>query len=410
MKLEITPSSGHADSYFDVTFKLSMPQSVDRVEVKIKNTSSNEDIKIIGVNYGFIKGEYIAVFKNAQKLEGYFNIFNKDRMNKKFNIYKSVDLVFEINITNGNEEYTEQRSISFYNESKSLDAEIVPFDLIVQNPSVNIVGHEPLKLDIVSDIEKKYEICIKSDDNSLMCCFSVLASKGRTKIEVPSEIIYADLELDKKENRRKKFKFYSIKKEGITFAKFVNRKYIPIHNSNLSFVFPETMMPEPTKRLDVLGNNLSKDFVLSDRYLVHTHKDYSSFGEKTSFNDRKLKYLTRFFFEAQNMIHRSKSSDELEGKELEIKNNIMLSELHRKSRVRRSHIASMSDQEVIKAFSGPFIEKYTASVRDGLSYSKNQEITPSKQNAQTESFNNSKPLFTKGNGCSSCLRKKGHGK
>ena len=409
MKLEITPSSGHADSYFDVTFKLSLPQPVDYLEVRIKNTSSNEDLKIIGVNYGFIKGEYTSIFKNTHNAEGYFNIFNKDRMNKKFNIYKSADLLFTVLIKNGEEQYSQEKVVSFYNESKSLDAEIIPFDLIIHNSLINIQKFEPLKLDIISDIEKKYELCIKSDDNMLMSCFSVLSRKGRSCIEVPSAIIYSDLELDKKENSRKKFKFFYVKREGITFAKFMNRKYIPIHNSDLSFNLPDHMMPNPTNRLDILGNSLSKDFVLSDRYLVHTHKDYSSFGEKTSFNARKLQYLTRFFFEAQNMISSSQHAPTLEKGDPEIKNNITLSELHRKSRVRRSYIAAIDDQEVTQAFSGPFIQKYTASVRDGLSYSKHKNITSNNQDALTESFSNHKHAPPKKKvGCTSCSRKRGH--
>ena len=276
MKLTLDPPSGHSDSYLDVSFKVETDMS-DKIEIQFFNITTNETLEILSVAQGYIFEEYTVITKNTNVVEGFINIFNKDKMNEKLKDYIRIEIKCTTKISKGDTTVEEVSTIFFYNESQSLDANIIPFDLIVDNANLDLENNVPLKMCIISNDDKKYEMAIRSSDGRSMCTFDIFAKKGKNDIYLPSEIIWHDLQII--HNYNKKFQIYWAKFEGVNHMRFMNRKYIPIENTNITFN-ARTMKPKPQTRLGPTGIDLPQDFILSHRYFVHTWKDYSAFGEQ----------------------------------------------------------------------------------------------------------------------------------
>jgi hypothetical protein len=130
----------------------------------------------------------------------------------------------------------ETESVAFYNEMNSLDAGIIPFDLIIHNRTVRITDNEALKIDVISNTTRKYELSIHSIDDRVRCNIEVVTRPGKTTIQIPGEFLYYDLDL--RQNRNKRFKFSYVKYQGTTMSRIANRRYIPIQGSNVSFILP----------------------------------------------------------------------------------------------------------------------------------------------------------------------------
>ncbi len=374
MNIMLSPPSGHTDSYLDVTFKIQFDQSVSEAKITVFNDTSKEPLDILGVIGGHIILERTAIFRNTGAAEGFINIFNKDKMNKKFALLRSVDIRFVAEMICDGKEITEEETVVFYNESMSLDAGIVPFDLILDNSEIDIEHGVPMGLSVISDTEKSYEICIKSEGSDNKCNFSIASQRGRTSIKVPAELIYSDLELEDDKNRQKRYQMYYVKREGVTFARLMNKKHIPIANTDLTFRLPKTLMPQAQLRKTPIGTELSEDFVLSDRYLVHTHKDFSSFGKKSDFHPKRLSYLTRFFHEAQSMV--AKSQQKIKGMSIDGKPDLTeksrevlrTESLRLQSRMKKAHLHSKDKEQIMQSFALPYEQKFGANVTVDLFY------------------------------------------
>lgn len=298
MKFKLDPPSGHADSYLDIRFDVSF-DSAEKAEVKLFNETTSTPLEILAVSRGFIVEDKIATIKNSSSIEGFINIFNKDKMNSGLNDYTSIDIKCELTTYRGSDVITETMVETFYNESKSLDSTVLPFDLHIHNPELNVSSNEPLKMSIISTENRFYELSIMNEQGTKYCSFEVLARKGKTDFALPVEVIFDDLELNhgtKKEYRT--FNLFWSKFEGLDYSKLVNRKSIRIPDSQISII-GSSLMPKPQKRLGPVGE-LSSDFVLSDRYFVHTHKNFSGFGSK-KLNPLRMKWLTMFLHESIDM-------------------------------------------------------------------------------------------------------------
>lgn len=406
MNIVLSPPSGHADSYLDITFRIRFDEKVDQAKITVFNDTVNEPLDILGVIGGFISLETTAIFKDSLMAEGFINIFNQDKMNKKLGAYQSVDIRFVAEVTINGEQSTIENVVVFYNESQSLDADIIPFDVSIDNPDLDIASGEPLRINVTSDVDKSYEIAIKSEFSEAVCNFMVAARKGRTSISIPSEVIYSDLELDRK--RSTKCGLYYVKRKGVTYARLMNHVYIAISNSALTFRAPKTLMPKAQTRLSPIGTELGDDFVLSDRYLVHTHKDFSSFGKKTDFHPRRLSYLTRFFHESQDMIQpksiKSLGVSEEENMTDRIKESIRTEELKKHDDIKNAHQYSEDRGKLMKAFSYTYEQQYGANVKTDLFYLLVSAPPEKETSRPIEAFQ--APLMTKGKGCLSCARRR----
>ncbi len=271
IEFNIDPPSGHAESCLDIQFTIKFNKS-NRAEIQIFNDTSGEQIEIISVSKGVIHKETTIVVKNSNSVEGFVNLFNKDKMN--FNLSGLAHVTLRCVVTTENS--VEEDTFVFYNESQSLDASVIPFDLILDSNEINLERNEPLRMHLVCDSESKFELAVKSlDDSQHICHFEIVAKPGRTDFILPSEIIWSDTEYHKYYN--KKFQLFWVKFEGITHMKFLNRKYIPITETNLSFI-GRKMKPQAQNRKGPTGENLSPDFILSHRYFVPTWRDYTAFG------------------------------------------------------------------------------------------------------------------------------------
>ncbi len=293
LDFKLTPSSGFVDSYLDVKFKVSFPGS-GKSQIQLFNENTGKPIEILSVSDGRIVSETTIVTK-ARSVEGYINLFNRDKMNTSLEGHYKVDIRCEVDVGGR----TESSTTSFYNQSQSIDSNIIPFDLSVINPQVDLKNNTPLQIYLVCDREKRYELCIMNKNRKRRCTFEITTRIGGLTVALPSEVLWFDLGL-KDTKFPKHFDVYWVKFEGVAHHKFMNRKYIPIDNTKISFN-DTAMMPLPTARLDPTGQKLSNDFVLSHRYYVHTLKPWSEFGKAGEFGSNRLSKLTMFWHESQYM-------------------------------------------------------------------------------------------------------------
>lgn len=301
ISFRLDPQSGHADSYLDVKFIAKFDPAA-KTEVRIYNDTIKSSLEILSVSQGYIVSETVVVLRKGNQVEGYINLFNKDKNNAGLRQYIGVDIRCEITQYNsqGDKVSVNEQKFTFYNQSQSLDSNIVPFDLVVANRKIDLKNNIPLKLTLVSDREKKYELSIRTEDHQRACAFEVIAKEGATSIELPSEIIWSDLELSKSVGEIH-VDIYWTKFEGVSHMKFLNRKHIRIDNTRLIFDQKE-MLPQATDRFGPTGSVLPDKFVLSDRYFVHTLQNWSRYGGAISgYSTNRLNKMTTFWHESQNM-------------------------------------------------------------------------------------------------------------
>ncbi len=270
----LDPPSGYADSCLDIEFSV-LTDRADTINIELFNETTSEQIEFLSVDKGFIYRSNVVTAKNTDRVSGYINLFNKDRMNKKLRGRAKVDIKCTVSTRRDDKNEVEEAVTSFYNESQSLDASLVPFDLIIDNPNIDVKNNIPLSLHLVCDSEKKFELAVKSLNSDDLHTFEVVTKKGMSSFVIPSEMLWYDLNINNNKNNR--FQIHWVKFEGIDYMNFMNRHYIPIEGAYITFNSNE-MTPRPQTRKGPHGD-LSKDFVLSHRYFVHTWKEFSALGE-----------------------------------------------------------------------------------------------------------------------------------
>lgn len=295
MNFTLDPPSGHSSSCLDIKFEFST-EKLDKVKLQIFNDTTGQKLEILSVSSGYIQEELIVI-STSNQVSGYINLFNRDKMNDQFSRFSSVVIRCVATIERKGKETKEEAFVEFFNESKSLDSEIVPFDLIIDNPNIDIKNNIPLSMHMICDSERKFELSIRSDDGKDQCTFEVISKDGRTDFILPAEVIFSDLNFSV--NWHKKFNIYWVKFEGIDYLKFMNRKYIVLPESSITLNSKE-IMPLPQERRGPVGY-LSDDFVLSHRYLVHTWRGYSEFGDPPQMTKLDIQKRRRFIHEIQDL-------------------------------------------------------------------------------------------------------------
>ncbi len=311
MNFSLDPSSGFADSYLDVEFSVSVPD-YPKVVIRIHNETSGDQLQILGASFGYILDGDSLVLKKKETVTGHINIFNHDKMNKKFLAHRSVTLkcVAEFYDDTDNKIGEEEESVIFYNETHSLDANIIPFDLVIHNRTVDITENEALSIDVISDIPRQYELCINSFDDRIRCHIEITARAGKTSVKIPGEFLHYDLALA--ENKGKKFKFSYVKHQGTTMSRVANKRYMSIQDSEINFQLSGGLTPHPQSRQDPIGRPLDKKFTISDRYLVMCPSEHSGFARKNEFGIEKLMDLTMMINEGQHMQALSRQIQQFE--------------------------------------------------------------------------------------------------
>ncbi len=400
MELILDPPSGLADSYFDVEFTVSFADVCDKATIRLFNEINHEQLDILGVSSGYVQNDSEAIAKNVSEISGHINLFNNDKMNKMFKAYSHIVIRCEAEITRNDETYKENESIEFYNESKSLDASVIPIDLSIQNPKLDIDNNEALHIDIVTSMQKKIELCIRSDDTSSECCIQVSCRSGMTSVYIPAEFMYYDLNL--KENYRKKYKFYYIKYQGTNFSRLGSRQYMSINDTELEFILPEDITAQPQSRINPTGKVYTDDFILSDRYLVLCPRQYSGFSGKGDVGSRKALDIVMLLHESQHMrslsrqIQQFAEEDETKKKMRETAQAIQ-DEKFRQARPPAPHI----NPEQMKLLSS------VAGVYDQVSSSYKRSMHKQPQaTASTFSQNAFPNKREKKSGCAPCARKR----
>ena len=296
MKLSINPPSGYTNSYLDIKFTTEF-NNPEKVELELFNLFNNEKIEIIGCSSGYISNNTTIIAKNSSKIEGYINLFNRDKLNLLLKNLISIDILAKARITKNNKITEETAIVTFYNESKSADSDVIPFDLTITSKDIETKSNNFLELIINSRVEKKYELSIMDDINNISYFFEIITKNGTSNIKIPIPILFHELKLDI--HRKRNFNLYWTKFEGVSFNKLMNRNSVKIPYTSLNFK-GNILDITPQNRFDPVMKELPNNFVLSDRYLVHTHKDFSGFGSE-SFSNLRIKRLTFFMHESQSM-------------------------------------------------------------------------------------------------------------
>lgn len=310
MKFRLDPSSGYAGSYLDIQFVISFDQC-DRAEITLLNKLNNQAINILSGN-GRILNNTVLIIEKSNVANGYINIFNYDKMNYKIEKMPSIEIFCRVTRYISDEVLQEDSICEFYNESMSLDREIAPFDIQIENQEINLDINEPLKLTIISSKEEKYELALKSVIGNTMYVFEILSHKGKCSFEIPAEVLSYHLNLSKPGN--KLFLLHFVKYEGITPSGHMNRKFIPLANAEIRFHGTFKLLPQDRKGPD--GTDLSKDFILSDRYFVHTWKEFSSYTKRSE-NIQTVSNMPRLLNEVYSIRKTIKQAPEtLENKRI----------------------------------------------------------------------------------------------
>lgn len=299
MNFSLTPPSGYSDSYYDVQFTVEFDKC-DTANIFIRNITTREETKILGVTNGVIQNECVISVQNSNKVTGYMNLFNDDKMNSRLHEFDWVDIHCRVETTIDSNLKTEERVVRFYNEGLSLDSGILPFDVILRKP-LDIINKSPLSLVFVCNSEKKVEFCIRRESSvNPNWHFEAILRKGQTQVDIPVEILFHELEGAVNSGP---FILYYVQFEGFDYSGFINRKYIPVHN--ISIKFNSRLMPiKGQLRKGPDGSDLSEEFVLSPDYFVHTHKSFIDLPEQPK---EHMSNMSRFLFEALDMRERTMS-------------------------------------------------------------------------------------------------------
>lgn len=395
MNFTLDPSSGFADSYLDVEFSVLIPDYPKAV-IHINNETSGDQLQILGTSFGHILNGNNLILKNKTSTTGHINIFNHDKMNKKFLAYRSVTLkcIAEFYDNQNQKVGEEEESVIFYNETHSLDADIIPFDLIIHNRTVNVTENEALSIDVISDIPRKYELCINSLDDKLRCHIEVTARAGKTTVSIPAEFLYYDLSL--RDNKNKKFKFSYVKHQGTTISRVANKRYISIQDSEINFQVSGGLTPVPQHRRDPIGRLISKEFVISDRYLVMCPNAYSGFARKSEFGKEKLMDLTMMINEGQHMYALSRQIKQFEATNDAVNINVTEKALQLTKQANQKQRPRIPTSQVQ-------LMRSVSRVYDAIS-SKIKPLTPQPKTVQ--SFSANRTVNQGKNGCTPCSRKR----
>lgn len=393
MDFNLDPSSGFANSYLDIEFSVSVPE-YPKVAIRIYNETAEDYLNILGTSSGYIANEDTLILKNNTSTTGHINIFNQDKMNKKFLAHRSVTLkcIAEFYDSENQKVGEEEESVIFYNEMNSLDADIIPFDLVIHNRLVEVTKNEALSIEIISDILRKYELCISSLDDRIRCHFEVTARAGKTTIAIPGEFLYYDLGL--RENKDKKFKFYYVKYQGTTMSRVANKRYVSIQDSEINFRVLGGLTPVPQHRYDPVGRLIDKKFTISDRYLVMCPGEHSGFTRKGEFGKEKLMDLTMMVSEGQHMRALSKQIRQfgINDDTVNISSTEKLLQ-QAKPKPRRPQI-SASQIQLMRSISRTY---------DAIS---SKIKPPTQRGRQIQSFSANKAVKQGAGGCAPCSRKR----
>lgn len=299
MIVTIDPPSGLADSYFDLKFRVMLDVLADMVTARVYNETSGEQLDFLAVHSGYMIDNKTAVFEHVRSVEAFFNLFNDDRFNRKFSRQPMVNLRVDLEIEKGGGKITTSHQATFYNEAESLDAGIIPVDVMIERKEIDLAEYEPLHLKVICGRERLFEFVIQSP-NEKELTFTVRAKPGVTDIDIPAAVLYHDLGLRSTPNEVLCSLFY-IKRQGITSSRFMARRYIPVANCDFTIRHPKVLMPIAQECICPSGSPLNHDFILSDRYFVPTLKPASAFRiYDDTIPSRTLK-LVMHLHEAQDM-------------------------------------------------------------------------------------------------------------
>lgn len=286
MLVEITPTSGVDNSYFDIKFAVHLNESKSNFKLYFLNKSNNTRLEMLATSSGYIDSNGIIFSPPCNKIEGFFNLFNDDKMNVELEQYFKIELECIIESDSG----TEKSVVFFYNESFSSDKQILPFSITLKNNIIDLSSDEPLSFNITADGEKSIHLVIGTTIGNIAYDFFVYTTKGTLIINIPLEVLHHELSLYKTYD--KKFQLYYMKKHGVSYTNIVNEKKIPLENTDITFVNHLQLFAQT--RFDPLGKELSYEhFLPSDRYFVPTPKDFT-FYSRIKIDNIRSSYSSRF--------------------------------------------------------------------------------------------------------------------
>lgn len=283
MGLSINPSSGHDNSYYDLNFVLTFKNKpTSDFTISVWNRTIHQKLNILATSEGHIDGEGDIHSPPCSRIEGYINLFNDDKMNVQLEGHPSVRL--EWLIKNKDDEWTED--IVFYNQSYSSEESVIPFDLSIEKKEIDLSQCEPLAFSVEADDQRSFHLVVESLDSTLSYDFYVFTKNGKIDLQIPVEILHHELSLYKAVEQT--FRICYMRTHGISYVNVMNEKRVPIKGTEFKFINHFQLIPQT--RFDPIGRELSyNQFLLSDRYFVPTHKDFSFLNRMHESEDKSAR-------------------------------------------------------------------------------------------------------------------------
>src|SRR3990167_3428795 len=223
MIIKLDPSSGYDNSYYDVRFFLTLNKKIDtNFKLSFINRNVSRKLEILAISKGFIDSAGVAHIDSCRTVDGYINLFNDDKMNKELARFHKV----EIECIVETKDETINEIATFYNESYSTDQEIIPFQIFLENDTIDLSKSQPLRFFVLADAERSFHISLESLDNTLSTDFYILTKNGKISFEIPPEILHYELSLYKMKHLD--FQFCYLKRHGVNYNNTINEKKIVV--------------------------------------------------------------------------------------------------------------------------------------------------------------------------------------
>lgn len=286
MKAIFDPPSGYVETLTDVRFRVEFPPSA-QATVTFTNQISQKPVEVLLSTNGSVLGGEKVVVRDTHFAEGFLNLFQSKQDVRQLSHFASIDFVCKLERVEKAESTptVETQTINFFNESMSLDGNVLPFDMAVEDPIIDVQSNQPLRLVISAQNEAKYQLAIMSVSEQYKFPFQIRTRQGKFSIEVPIAILFHELALPKSHGQR--FQLFWLKHEGRSTSGLTTKRFIPIPNCQVEFIRPNLCL-DPQVRLGPLGLPLGDNFVLSDRFFVPTFEEFTGFGAYKRISKREL--------------------------------------------------------------------------------------------------------------------------
>lgn len=279
MRVTLNPPSGKDNSYYDIRYSIEL-EKADLFRfgtLRAFNLVDGSQIRIEATTEGVLDSDGVVHLTSVRRFSGVFSLFGDDRMNTRLAAHPYVDIRFELSggpevELSGGPEVIESIA-RFYNESHSADGYILPFDMQLLTPDVDLSSCQPLRMAITATEAAMLKFAVTSPRGD--CEFFVMTREGRLEIDIPAPYLCHELGISSGYDAPLRIAF--MKRHGVTVDNTVSFKKLPIPGTEFHVRNQLSLVPQ---EMVGFSGPLGDEFTLSDRYFVPTPVRYSNLPTK----------------------------------------------------------------------------------------------------------------------------------